>query len=69
MTIPPNNLSDYQLNTIYNKTRKIKNKINYSINNQCNNLSMGMSSDYVIAIKHGATHIRLGTAIFGARPN
>ncbi len=29
--------------------------------------SMGMSSDYQIAIEEGATHIRLGTAIFGAR--
>ena len=31
-------------------------------------LSMGMSSDYVSAIAHGATHIRVGSAIFGARP-
>ena len=31
-------------------------------------LSMGMSSDYEEAIKFGATHIRLGTAIFGPRP-
>ena len=31
------------------------------------NLSMGMSSDYLIAIRFGATHIRVGTAIFGAR--
>ncbi len=69
MTIPPINISEYQLNTIYNKTRKIKNKINYSINNQCNNLSMGMSNDYTIAIKQGATHIRLGTALFGVRPS
>ncbi|MEA2755778.1 MAG: dependent protein [Aliidongia sp.] len=30
-------------------------------------LSMGMSADYPIAIRQGATHIRLGTAIFGAR--
>ncbi|MDE2127575.1 MAG: YggS family pyridoxal phosphate-dependent enzyme [Armatimonadetes bacterium] len=30
-------------------------------------LSMGMSSDYEIAIEEGATHIRVGTAIFGAR--
>ena len=30
-------------------------------------LSMGMSNDYKIAIKCGATHIRLGTAIFGER--
>jgi len=33
------------------------------------NLSMGMSNDYDIAIKYGATHIRVGTAIFGERTN
>jgi pyridoxal phosphate enzyme (YggS family) len=31
-------------------------------------LSMGMSADYEIAIAHGATHVRVGSAIFGARP-
>ena len=31
-------------------------------------LSMGMSGDYEIAIRFGATHVRVGTAIFGARP-
>lgn len=30
-------------------------------------LSMGMSADYEEAIAHGATHIRVGTAIFGSR--
>jgi uncharacterized pyridoxal phosphate-containing UPF0001 family protein len=30
-------------------------------------LSMGMSSDYGIAVEEGATVIRLGTALFGAR--
>ncbi len=30
-------------------------------------LSMGMSGDYEIALGYGATHVRLGTAIFGAR--
>ena len=30
-------------------------------------LSMGMSSDFEVAIAHGATHIRVGSAIFGAR--
>ena len=30
-------------------------------------LSMGMSEDFEIAIKCGATHIRIGTKIFGAR--
>ncbi|MBD1147758.1 YggS family pyridoxal phosphate-dependent enzyme [Pelagibacterales bacterium SAG-MED31] len=32
-----------------------------------NQLSMGMSSDYVEAIKHSATYIRIGTALFGKR--
>jgi pyridoxal phosphate enzyme (YggS family) len=31
-------------------------------------LSMGMSADFEIAIRLGATHVRVGTAIFGARP-
>jgi len=32
-------------------------------------LSMGMSGDYETAIRFGATHVRVGTAIFGARPS
>ncbi len=31
-------------------------------------LSIGMSGDYETAIRFGATHVRVGTAIFGARP-
>ena len=31
-------------------------------------LSMGMSGDYETAIRFGATHVRVGTAIFGQRP-
>ena len=30
-------------------------------------LSMGMSADFALAIRFGATHVRVGTAIFGAR--
>jgi PLP dependent protein len=35
--------------------------------NGLNRLSMGMSSDFPTAIALGATHVRVGTAIFGAR--
>ena len=35
--------------------------------NGLRNLSMGMSADFPVAIKFGATHVRVGTAIFGAR--
>ena len=30
-------------------------------------ISAGMSQDFVQAIRHGATHVRIGTAIFGPR--
>ena len=30
-------------------------------------LSMGMSSDYIDAIKYGATFVRIGSSIFGSR--
>ena len=29
---------------------------------------MGMTNDFEVAIEEGATHIRVGTALFGARP-
>ena len=32
-----------------------------------NSLSMGMSGDYQVALECGATHIRIGTHIFGER--
>ena len=35
--------------------------------NALKNLSMGMSADYPTAIKFGATHVRVGSAIFGHR--
>jgi hypothetical protein len=35
--------------------------------NGLSGLSMGMSSDFEVAIAEGATHVRVGSAIFGAR--
>ena len=35
--------------------------------NGLNELSMGMSGDFEVAVRFGATHVRIGTAIFGAR--
>ena len=37
-------------------------------NNGIDGLSMGMSDDFEKAISFGATHVRVGSAIFGARP-
>lgn len=36
--------------------------------NGVSGLSMGMSADFEIAIEMGATHVRIGTAVFGDRP-
>ncbi len=40
---------------------------NIARRNGLSGLSMGMSNDFVSAIRMGATHIRVGTAIFGTR--
>ena len=68
MTMPPQGIPKTILRDYYKKTCEIKNVINESVNSNCNNLSMGMSNDFEIAIEEGATHIRIGTALFGARP-
>ena len=68
MTIPPYNTAIKELRMIYRKTRKIRDKICSTINENCQNLSMGMSNDYEMAISEGSTHIRIGTSLFGPRP-
>ena len=40
---------------------------NIAARNGLKNLSMGMSADFAVAIQFGATHIRVGSAIFGHR--
>jgi len=41
----------------------------HELNKECdlNNLSMGMSSDYELAIKNGSNYVRVGSSIFGNR--
>ena len=48
-----------------NEYFKLMRDLNKSIG--LNQLSMGMSSDYLEAISHGATYVRIGSKIFGAR--
>ena len=58
MVIPPNDNNPI-------KYFKSLNELNKSLALQ--DLSMGMSADYIEAIKHGATFIRVGSSIFGER--
>ena len=67
MTIPFQSNDINLLKSTFNATREIRDEINSSINNNCKNLSMGMSGDFETAIECGATHIRLGTILFGKR--
>ena len=58
MVIPPNDKNP-------EKYFKTLNELNKSI--ALHDLSMGMSADYLEAVKHGATFVRVGSSIFGER--
>ena len=60
MCIPPFN-EDSTIHFAFLKKKNLEYKLPY--------LSMGMSDDYEKAVTFGATHIRIGTAIFGKRPD
>ncbi len=65
MTILPESNSEEFLAPLFEKTREIYDKYKPVYNFQY--LSMGMSGDYKIAIKHGSNMIRVGSSIFGHR--
>ena len=70
MTILPLGLSRTQALAAFKETRALAQKIeqqNWS-HLKMQELSMGMSADYLLAVEAGATMIRLGSSIFGERP-
>ncbi|MGB6166798.1 MAG: YggS family pyridoxal phosphate-dependent enzyme [Geitlerinemataceae cyanobacterium] len=67
MTILPLGLSDSEIFEAFQETQKFKDKINQTSQLQVQELSMGMSGDYLLAIQAGATMIRVGRSIFGDR--
>jgi pyridoxal phosphate enzyme (YggS family) len=69
MTILPQGLNPSEAKEAFDSTRELSEQIrqqNWS-HIQMQELSMGMSSDYPLAVESGATMIRLGQIIFGAR--
>lgn len=68
MTILPLGLMDDQKKECFRQLQEVQLKImrDYSAE-KFNELSMGMSDDFKLAISAGSTMIRVGTAIFGAR--
>jgi len=58
MCIPP---FEKNSDIFFKEMNNLKNKL------KLNNLSMGMSSDYISAISYGSTYLRIGSNIFGKR--
>jgi PLP dependent protein len=64
MTIPP---QDEPARPYFARLRELRDRI-AGRHPEVRELSMGMSADYEDAVEEGATMVRVGTAIFGARP-
>ena len=58
MCIPPN---DNKEEKYFSEMLNLKKQLDL------NGLSMGMSNDYLLAIKYGSTYVRIGSKIFGLR--
>jgi len=67
MTMAPFDADEKVLTDIFSTLRKLRGQLQSELNLQLPELSMGMSSDFNIAIKEGATMVRIGTSIFGKR--
>ena len=68
MTIPPADCSREETIHYFQEVRALYVDINEKLfHNELECLSMGMSGDFEDAIRNGATMVRVGTAIFGAR--
>lgn len=68
MTMAPFTDDEYILKNVFTKTKDLFDKMKGSSKSEnFLALSMGMSNDFKIAIACGATHIRVGTSIFGQR--
>lgn len=69
MTIAPYTNDKSILRTCFFGLANLKEILNKKYMTNIQELSMGMTNDYQIAISHGATMIRLGRAIFGNKRN
>ena len=66
MVIPKNNLENNLTEESFKKTLEISTKLRNKFS-EANEISMGMSNDFELAIKNGSTMVRIGTGIFGER--
>lgn len=66
MTMAPLDADERTLRSTFSGARRIREQL-VSLGHPATELSMGMSNDYEIAVEEGATMVRLGTILFGAR--
>lgn len=69
MAIPPPTSNPEQSRPYFRRLRELAERLSRQAVDTVSlkELSMGMSSDYPVAVEEGATMVRVGTAIFGAR--
>ena len=68
MTVPPWALDAEKVRPVFRQMRELKERCEQLLGAPLPHLSMGMTGDFEVAIEEGATMVRLGTALFGARP-
>lgn len=68
MTMAPWEAPDTEIRAVFRRTRQLAEWLQTELNlTEPLQLSMGMTDDFEIAIEEGATHIRVGRALFGER--
>jgi pyridoxal phosphate enzyme (YggS family) len=67
MTVPPWSPYPEKARRIFRELRELKQQCEQILEATLPHLSMGMSDDFEVAIEEGATMVRIGTALFGAR--
>jgi pyridoxal phosphate enzyme (YggS family) len=67
MTMPPPHDDPEASRPYFDELRALRDRLAGELGQPLPVLSMGMSGDFEVAIACGATHVRIGTAIFGAR--
>lgn len=67
MTMPPPDEDPEASRPVFTALRALRDRLAVALGAPLPVLSMGMSGDFEVAIACGATHVRIGTAIFGAR--
>ncbi|MBQ3312104.1 YggS family pyridoxal phosphate-dependent enzyme [bacterium] len=64
MNIAPLDADEQELEVLFEDIKQTQDSLNSKFNLEMRDISMGMSNDYHIAVKHGATMLRIGRKLF-----